>query len=135
MTEAEELLARYLKAQEEHNLDDLVSCWHPDVQMVHPMRPDRNWSGVDTYRRQWQRIWELTPDSRHEIVSTGVIGNIIYLEGLIQMVDGTMIPHMNILEVKDGKIWRGRVYTDRPQRDGVDISGYTDAVNPTSIAN
>jgi len=46
-------------------------------------------------------------------------------------VDGTMIPHMNILEIKDGKIWRGRVYTDRPQRDGVDISGYTDQVNPT----
>ena len=132
MSEADDLLRRYLEAQQEKDLDALVSCWHPEVQIVHPMRPDRNWSGLDTYRKAWALIWELTPNSRFEVVSAAVVGNTIYLEALTEMSDGTMVPHMNVLEVKDGMIYRGRVYTDRPQSDGVDISGYAHAVNPGS---
>jgi ketosteroid isomerase-like protein len=134
MSEAQDLLTRYLKAQADKNLDALVACWHPDVQIEHPMRPDRNWSGLDTYREQWALIWRLTPGSRFEVVSSAVSGNTVYLEALTEMSDGTMIPHMNVLEIKDGKIWRGRVYTDKPRRDGVGIGGYAHAVNPVSDA-
>jgi hypothetical protein len=129
-SEAEELLQRYLKAQADHDLDALVACWHPEVQVVHPMRPDRNWSGLDTYRRQWALIWARRPDSRFEVVTADVVGNRIYLEALTEMSDGTMIPHMNILEIKDGRIFRARVYTDKPTRDGVSIDGYADDINP-----
>jgi ketosteroid isomerase-like protein len=132
VSEAEDLLARYLQAQQDKDLDALVSCWHPDVEVVHPMRPDRNWSGLDTYRRQWKLIWELTPDSRFEVVSTAVVGDRVYLEALTEMSDGTMVPHMSVLQIKDGKIWRGRVYTDKPRRDGVDIDGFAHEVNPAS---
>jgi ketosteroid isomerase-like protein len=134
MTQADALLERYLKAQQDKDLDALVSCWHPDVEVVHPMRPDRNWTGLDTYRRQWALIWELTPDSRFEVVSTATVGDRVYLEALTEMSDGTMVPHMNILEVQDGMIRRGRVYTDKPTRDGVDIDGFAQSVNPTSEA-
>jgi len=134
VSEAEALLRRYLKAQEDKDLDALVACWHPEVEVVHPMRPDRNWSGLDTYRRQWKLIWELTPDSRFEVVSTAVVGNRVYLEALTEMSDGTMVPHMNVLEVEDGMIRRGRVYTDKPRRDGVSIDGYAHEVNPGSDA-
>jgi len=132
MTETEALLQRYLKAQEDHDLDALVSCWHPEVEVVHPMRPDRNWSGLETYRRQWALIWERRPTSRFEVVSSDVIANRIYLEALTEMSDGTMVPHMNIMEVKDGMIFRARVYTDRPRRDGVTIDGYANEINPAA---
>jgi ketosteroid isomerase-like protein len=133
MTQAEQLLQRYLRAQADKNLDDLVSCWHPDVQIEHPMRPDRNWSGLDTYRETWAMIWRLTPDSRFEVVSAAAVGDdTVYLEALTEMSDGTMIPHMNVFTIKDGKIWRGRVYTDKPRRDGMDIDGYAHAVNPVA---
>src|SRR5262249_7660116 len=112
--DAATVLQIYLKAQQDKDLDALVSCWHPDVQAVHPMRPDRNWSGLDTYRRQWARIWDYRPDSKFEVVSTAVSGNVIYLEALTETADGTMVPHMNVLEVEDGKIRRARVYTDKP---------------------
>jgi len=132
MSEAEDLLTRYLAAQRDKNLDALVSCWHPDVQIEHPMRPDRNWSGLDTYRRQWKLIWELTPSSRFEVVSTAVVDDTVYLEALTEMSDGTMVPHMNILKVKDGKIWRGHVYTDKPVRDGASIGDFADEINPAN---
>jgi ketosteroid isomerase-like protein len=134
VSDAEALLRRYLKAQEDKDLDALVSCWHPEVEIVHPMRPDRDWRGLDTYRRQWQLIWQLTPDSRFEVISTGVVGNRVYLEALTEMSDGTMVPHMNVLEIEDGKIRRGRVYTDKPRHDGVDIDGFAREVNPAPDA-
>jgi ketosteroid isomerase-like protein len=132
MDDAAAVLEKYLKAQDEKDLDALVSCWHSDIEVVHPMRPDRNWSGLDTYRRQWALIWERSPESRFEVVSTAVVGNRIYLEALTEMSDGTMVPHMNILEVEDGQIRRGRVYTDKPMSDGVSIDGFAHDINPLS---
>ncbi len=128
--DAEAVLRRYLKAQEDKDIDALVSCWAPDVEVVHPMRPDRNWRGVDTYRHVWERIWADNPASRFEIVSSGVVGNRIYLEALVEHADGTMVPNMNVLEVEGGRIRRGRVYTDRPVRDGVGIERFGSASHP-----
>jgi ketosteroid isomerase-like protein len=132
VTDAEAVLQRYLKAQEEKDLDGLVSCWHPDVEVVHPMRPDRNWRGLETYRRQWALIWQRRPESRFEVVTADVIGDRIYLEARTEMSDGTMIPHMNILEIEEGRIRRARVYTDKPTRDGMTIDGYAQAINPVA---
>jgi ketosteroid isomerase-like protein len=128
--DANSVLRRYLRAQEEKDLDALASCWHADVEVTHPMRPDRSWRGRDTYRRAWARIWEVNPHSRFEVLSTAVVGNRIYLEALVEHADGAMIPNMNILEVEDGTIRRGRVYTDRPTRDGVSMDDFVDSLSP-----
>jgi len=128
--DAQAVLRRYLQAQADKDLDALVSCWHADVEVVHPLRPDRSWSGIDTYRRQWERIWESNPDHAFELVSATVDGNRIYLEALVEHADGTMVPNMNVLEVEDGRIRRGRVYTDTPVRDGVDMDRFVLDMNP-----
>ena len=130
MDDASAVLSRYLKAQEEKDLEALVSCWHASVETFHPLRPDRSWQGVDTYRRAWARIWDNNPQSRFEVVSSGVVGNRIYLEALVEHADGTMVPNMNILEVEDGKIRRARVYTDVPQRDGINMDTFVSGLNP-----
>ncbi len=128
------VLRRYLKAQANKDLDALVSCWHPEVEVVHPLRPDRSWRGVDTYRQAWALIWENNPGSRFDVVSTDVVGNRIYIEAHVEHADGTMMPSMNILEVEDGKIRRGRVFTDRPVLDGVPMDDFVRGLNftPTS---
>ena len=128
--DAEAVLRRYLKAQEDKDLEALVSCWDADVEVTHPMRPDLSWRGVDTYRRAWARIWETNPHSRFEVVSTAVTGNRIYLEALVEHADGMMVPNMNILEIENGKIRRGRVYTDRPTRDGINMDRFVRDLNP-----
>jgi hypothetical protein len=130
MDDAAAVLDRYLKAQRDKDLDALVSCWHPEVEVTHPLRPDRSWSGADVYRRQWDRIWQENPRSRFEVVSSGVVGNRIYLEALVEHADGTMVPNMNIMEVEGGQIRRARVYTDQVVRDGVDMDDFVRALNP-----
>jgi len=128
--DAARVLQRYLKAQEDKDLDSLVSCWHPDVEVVHPLRPDRSWHGAETYRQAWALIWESNPQSRFDVVSADVVGNRIYLEAYVEHADGTMIPSMNILEVEGGRIRRGRVYTDRPVLDGVLLDDFVRDLNP-----
>jgi ketosteroid isomerase-like protein len=124
------VLQRYLKAQEDKDLDALVSCWHPDVEVVHPLRPDRSWRGVDTYRQAWALIWGSNLRSRFDVVSADVVGNRIYIEAYVEHADGTMMPSMNILEVESGRIRRGRVYTDRPVLDGVPLGDFVRGLNP-----
>jgi ketosteroid isomerase-like protein len=129
MEDASAVLQRWVKAMEEKDLDALVSCWHPDVVVVHPLRPDRSWHGSDTFRRVQARIWERNPTNRWEAVSSGVVGNRIFLESLVEHADGTMLPCVSILEVEDGKIRRGRVYTDRPMHDGLSMDGWVHEMN------
>lgn len=128
--DAQAVLDRYLRAQQEKDLDALVSCWADDIEAVHPMRPDRSWRGIDTYRRAWSTIWANNPASRFEVVSADVVGDRIYLQALVEHGDGTMVPNMNILEVEDGRIRRATVYTDTPVRDGVDMDQFVDELNP-----
>jgi ketosteroid isomerase-like protein len=130
--DAAAVLQRYLHAQRDKDLEALVSCWHEDVEAVHPLRPDRSWRGRDTYRRQWERIWSVAPETRFEVVSTAVSGNTIYLEALTQTLDGSMVPHMNVLEVEGGRIRRARVYTDKPTHDGLSMDDFSTSINSTS---
>ena len=130
MTEAEEVLQRYLKAQEDKDLEALVGCWADDIEAVHPMRPDRSWSGIATYRRSWTRIYEGRPNGRFDVISADAVGNRIYLDIEMEHSDGTMIPCMTIMEIENGKIRRARVYTDRPQHDGLSMDGFVDDMNP-----
>jgi ketosteroid isomerase-like protein len=133
--DAAAVLSRYLRSQSTKDLDGLVSCWHDDVEVVHPLRPDRSWQGIDTYRRAWARIWANNPESRFEVLSADVVGDRIYLEALVEHADGTMVPNMNILEVEGGKIRRARVYTDVPRRDGVSLDTFVEDLNPEEPPN
>ena len=133
--EAPAVLDRYLNAQANKDLEVLVACWHPDVEAVHPLRPDRSWSGRETYRRAWARIWGNNPASRFEVISTAVVGNRVYLEALVEHTDGTMVPNMNILEVEGGLIRRARVYTDIPTRDGLSMDGFVEDLNPGTTSS
>jgi ketosteroid isomerase-like protein len=129
MNETEAVLRRYLRAQLTDDLEALVSCWHPDVEAVHPLRPDLSWRGIDTYRRNWERIRAGGPRGRWSPVCTAVAGNRIYLETVTEHHDGTVVPCVSILEVEDGLIRRARVYTDRQVRDGVSLDQFGEQVS------
>jgi hypothetical protein len=128
MSDAEDVLRRYVQAKEDRDLEALVACWHPDIEAYHPLRPDRSWSGVETYRRTWAAIL-ANPDPPFELVHADVAGNRIYSETVTRHADGTLVPCFSILEVEDGQIRRARVYTDRPTHDGRSMDAWVDELN------
>jgi hypothetical protein len=120
--EAEAVLQRYIEAQEAFDLELLMSCWHPDVEIEHPLRPSRGWRGSETYRKIWAA--HFASGTRNEIVSTSVNGNHLYLEAVMAHSDGGRTPNMNVFDIEDGMIRRGRVYTDVPVLDGRKITDF-----------
>jgi hypothetical protein len=120
--DAAAVLQRYIDAQETLDLELLMSCWHPDVEIEHPLRPDRGWHGSDTYREIWAA--HFANGTRNEIVSTSVDGNHLYLEAVMAHTDGGRTPNMNVFDIEDGMIRRGRVYTDVPVHDGRRITDF-----------
>lgn len=130
MDEAKAVLERYIKAQEEGDIEALVSCWHPEVEAVHPLRPDRSWQGRESYRRFWARQWSGSRRGRNTILIAEAVGSRIFLEGVTEHEDGTLVPNMNIFEIEDGMIRRARVYTDVPRSDGVSMDAFVNSMNP-----
>jgi hypothetical protein len=119
---AGDVLADYLRAHEEKNLELLVSCWDDNVEITHIFRPSLSWSGIDTYRRAWEAIYRT--NAKFGVLSSGVVGNTIYLEMLHEGTEGTMVPTCNVLEVENGKIRRGRVYLAEVVRDDVSMDQF-----------
>jgi limonene-1,2-epoxide hydrolase len=128
--DAAEVLARFVRGQQEMDLDLVVSCWHDDVEVEHPLRPDRSWKGADTFRTVTARIWSQNPERHWRLVASAIDGNTIFLETVTEHADGSVTPLMGIMEVEDGKIRRGRMYTDRPTRDGFSMVDWVRDLNP-----
>ena len=63
MTVAADVLARFVRGQQEMDLDLVVSCWHDDVEVEHPLRPDRSWKGAETFREVTARRLTTLPNS------------------------------------------------------------------------
>jgi hypothetical protein len=128
LSDAEDVLRRYVNAKEERDLEALVACWADDIEAYHPLRPDRSWRGIDTYRRAWAAILS-NPEVPFELVHADVVGNRIYSETLTHHNDGRVVPCFSILEVENGKIRRARVYTDVPRHDGKSMDDWVDEMN------
>ena len=130
MDDAEAVLARFVKGQQEMDLDLLVSCWHEDCEVTHPLRPARSWRGAETFRQVTARIWANKPDRHWSLVASAVVGDTIFLETVTEHAEG-VTPLMGIMEVEDGKIRRGRMYTDNPINDGASMTEWVSDLNPT----
>jgi hypothetical protein len=119
-----DLLGRYLEASLRKDLEAMASCWHDDGEGIYPLRPDREWRGMDGFRRVWSRMWDQNPGSRYEVLATGAGAAHFFIEARIELPDGNLVPSVNVFEVTDGKIKTVRVYADLPTRDGVAIDDF-----------
>lgn len=129
MSDATALRDRWVQANEERNLEKLLSCWHPEVETVHMIRPDRSWRGIDVYRRAITRIWEGGEALKERHVASAVAGNIVFVETMTTHADGTVVPCLSIFEVEEGVIRRARIYTDVPSHDGLSMDAWVKELN------
>ena len=124
--ETRELLRRYLDANERKDIDAAMAFWHPDAEGIHPLRPDRSWYGREQLREIWTGTWARYPESHLRVVSSGVDGDHVYLETLMDLGNGTAVPGINVFEVEGGVFRHLRVYTDTPVHDGVGVQQFLD---------
>jgi ketosteroid isomerase-like protein len=79
-TDPTALLDRLVPAVNDHDLERLVDCFHPDYVNENPARPQRGFRGRDQVRRNWTQIFGAVPDIRASVLRSAVDGDSLWTE-------------------------------------------------------
>lgn len=110
------VLERLRLAIDEHDLDALVACFHPDFSSDVPSHPDRAFRGHEQMRRNWSGIFAAVPDIEATLVRSASEGDTAWAEwewtGM--RTDGApfAMRGVTIQGVRQGRISWSRLYME-----------------------
>ena len=120
-----EVIDRLTAAQNAHDLEAVLACFHEDYRSEQPMFPARTFQGIDQVRKNWSALLASIADLHAEIVRSAVDGDTVFVEihWTGTKADGTPFEERGviIMGIREDRIAWGRLYADEVQRDGADI--------------
>ena len=125
MGDSRALMARPTAAQNAHDLEAMLACFHEDYRSEQPQFPARTFQGIDQVRGNWSALLNAIPDFHAEVLRSAVDGNILFAEvhWTGTKADGTPLEERGVIVmgVHDDRIAWGRLYLDEVEREGADI--------------
>jgi ketosteroid isomerase-like protein len=122
---ATEVLERLRDAQNRHDLDDFVACFHSEYRSEQPVHPNRAFVGSQQVRQNWAEVFAGVPDFRAELPRSVHQDDTGWAEWHWRgtRVDGTRLDMrgVTIFGVRDGRIVWGRLYLEDVEVAGQDI--------------
>jgi ketosteroid isomerase-like protein len=119
------LMDRLTVAQNAHDLDAMLACFHQDYRSEQPLFPARSFQGIDQVQANWSALFEAMPDFRAETLRSAVDGDTVFVEihWTGTKADGTAFEERGVLimGIRDDRIAWGRLYADEVEREGADI--------------
>ena len=119
------VIERLTAAQNAHDLEGMLACFHEDYRSEQPLHPGRTFQGIDQVRANWSALLDAIPDFRADLLRSAVDGDTIFLEihWTGTKADGTPLENRGVLimGITDDRIAWGRLYVDEVQREGADI--------------
>jgi len=113
---ARAVLDRLTAAQNEHDLEGMLACFHDDYRSEQPLFPSRSFQGIDQVRANWSALLAAIPDFRAEVLRSAADGDTVFLEvrWTGTKADGTPLEERGVLiaGVRDDRISWGRLYID-----------------------
>jgi hypothetical protein len=74
------LIGRLTAAQNAHDLEGMLACFHQDYRSEQPLFPARTFHGVDQVRANWSALLEAIPDFRAKILRSAVDDDTVFVE-------------------------------------------------------
>src|SRR3954471_442141 len=71
---------RLTAAQNAHDLDGMLACFHADYSSEQPLFPARTFQGIDQVRANWSALLEGITDFHAEILRSAVDGETVFVE-------------------------------------------------------
>ncbi len=134
-TDPTDLLERLIPAVNDHDLEKLVACFHPDYVMENPVHPQWSFRGNEQVRRNWTQIFGAVPDVRANVLRTAVDGDTLWTEWAMSgsRVDGGDFDMRGvfIFGVVDGRAEWARMFLEPLEQAG----GDTDAAVGRLVGN
>src|SRR3954454_1970100 len=119
------LIERLTAAQNAHDVDRMLACFHDDYRSEQPLFPARTFQGSDQVRANWSALLEAIPDFHSEVLRSAVDGDIVFDEvhWTGTKADGTPLDERGVIVmgIHDGRIAWGRLYVDEVEHEGPGI--------------
>ena len=119
------LIERLTAAQNAHDLESMLACFHADYRSEQPLFPARTFTGVDQVRANWAALLDAIPDFHADTVRTAVDGDTVFSEvhWTGTKADGTPLDERGVLimGVRDDHVTWGRLYVDEVARESAGI--------------
>ena len=119
------LVDRLTAAQNAHDLEAFLACFHEDYRSEQPLFPARTFQGVAQVRANWSALFEGVPDFHADVLRSAVDGDTVFVEvhWTGTKADGTPLEERGVLimGIRDDRIAWGRLYVDEVAREDADI--------------
>ena len=119
------LIDRLTAAQNAHDVEAMLACFHDDYRSEQPQFPARTFQGADQVRANWSALLGAMPDFHAEVLRTSADGDTIFAEvhWTGTRLDRTPLEERGviIMGIRDDRIAWGRLYVGEVEREGADI--------------
>ena len=120
------VLDRVTAAQNAHDLEGMLACFHDDYRSEQPLFPARTFQGIDQVRANWSAMLDAMPDFHAEILRSAVNGEIVFVEvhWTATKADGAPLDERGVvvMGIHEDRISWGRLYVDEVERESADIN-------------
>jgi ketosteroid isomerase-like protein len=118
-------MERLTAAQNAHDLEGMLACFHDDYLSEQPQHPARTFRGIDQVRKNWSAMLTSIPDFHAEIVRSAVDGSTVFNEvhWTGTKADGTPLDERGVLVmgVREDRLAWGRLYVEEVEAEGAGI--------------
>src|SRR3954454_22856166 len=116
------LMDRLTAAQNAHDLEGMLACFHEDYRSEQPLFPTRTFQGIDQVRANWSALLDAIPDFRAETLCSAVDGDTVFVEvhWTGTKADGSPLDERGVLitSIRDDRIAWARLYVDEVDHAG-----------------
>ena len=119
------VIDRVTAAQNAHDVEGMLACFHEQYRSEQPLYPARDFQGSDQVRANWSALLDAVPDFHAEIVRSAVEGDVVFAEvhWTGTRANGTPLDDRGVLifGVDDDRIAWGRLYVVEVDHEGAGI--------------
>jgi ketosteroid isomerase-like protein len=119
------VINRLTAAQNAHDLEGMLACFHEDYRSEQPLFPARTFQGIEQVRANWSALLENIRDFHGETVRSAVDGDTVFAEihWTGTKADGARLDERGVIiaGTRDERIAWGRLYVDEVEPGSADI--------------
>lgn len=116
---APDVIQRLVTAMNDHDPEGVAACMTSDYRSETPTHPERNFTGREQVRQNWEAAFESTPDLQADVSRLSVDGDTVWTEWQIQgtQTDGSELDlrGVAIWQIEDDLLQAGRIYLEQVQ--------------------
>jgi ketosteroid isomerase-like protein len=120
-----DVVERFHRAMNAHDLEAHVACFHPDYRSEQPAHPNRGFGGREQVKKNWAALYGSIPDFHAELLGITAEGDTVWAEWhwTGTRADGSpfAMRGVTLLGVLDDRIAWGRLYMEEVEEAGEDI--------------